>query len=78
MVEGLDGTGKSTLVRRLVQQLPGAVAFCTPPESTAVLRNFFDGTAVPEHIARAFYAAGNYLAAAEIAARAPRVAVLDR
>ena len=62
VVEGLDGTGKSTLVESLVQQLPSPYvgrACATPPQSMAAIRPVFDkrGGAV----ARAFYAVGNYV-----------------
>ena len=64
VIEGLDGTGKSTLVASLAAAL-GAHAARTPPRSIAALRPLFDG--MPQPVARAFYMCCNYIAAAELA-----------
>jgi thymidylate kinase len=64
VVEGLDGTGKTTLVAALAAAL-GAHTARTPPASLAHLRPLFD--AQPPAVARAFYTAGNYVAAQQVA-----------
>jgi hypothetical protein len=64
VVEGLDGTGKSTLVASLAASLR-AHAARTPPASLTPLRALFD--AMPAPVTRAFYTCGNYVAAHEMA-----------
>jgi hypothetical protein len=64
VVEGLDGVGKSTVVKGLISALQAHSAR-TPPYSLAPVRPVFD--ALPETPCRAFYNIGNYLAAVEIA-----------
>jgi thymidylate kinase len=63
VVEGLDGSGKSTLVQCLAAELQGR-AVATPTDSLASVRPVFDkrGAAV----ARAFYMVGNYVLQHEI------------
>ena len=64
LIEGLDGTGKTSLVQGLAQTLPNATAWSTPTASMAHVRDIFDrrGGAV----ARAFYMASNYVLLYEI------------
>lgn len=57
-VEGLDGTGKSTLVRSLALAL-GYEPCSTPPPSLSDVRPAFDKRG--GLVARAFYAASNYV-----------------
>ncbi len=64
VIEGLDGTGKSTLAAALAAAL-NAHAARTPPASLAALRPLFDACCAP--VARAFYMCCNYIAAAELA-----------
>ncbi len=64
VVEGLDGVGKSTVVKGLISALQAHGAR-TPPYSVSPVRSVFD--ALPETPCRAFYNIGNYLAAVEIA-----------
>jgi len=60
VIEGLDGSGKTTLTRFLQEKF--AMELCvTPPKEFAGLRSFFDNK--PEGIRRAFYSLGNYMAA---------------
>ena len=77
-VEGLDGSGKSSLVRGLEADIEGAVAFHTPPSSIAPLRRLFDNSDTSERTSRAFYSVTNYLALEEIQELRPRLAILDR
>jgi UMP-CMP kinase 2 len=63
VIEGLDGTGKSTLCHKLASSLNGTL-LRTPPPCIAHLRSTFDDH--PHLIRRAFYSAGNYIAAQEI------------
>lgn len=68
VIEGLDGTGKSTLAASLAGALGARLARC-PPESLRSIRPIFDGIGC-EAVERAFYTAGNYIAAAEMDAAA--------
>lgn len=63
VVEGLDGTGKTLVTRTLAEKLSG-VAMSTPPPQFAAIREIFRGQ--EEAVARAFYSAANYIAAAGI------------
>lgn len=65
-VEGLDGTGKTTLVKALASSLHPYTtsATGTPPASIAGVRNVFD--ACGGIVSRAFYMASNYLMQREI------------
>lgn len=63
VVEGLDGTGKSTLCTNLSNYL-NAKALSTPPPSIAAIRKKFDH--LPEIYRRAYYAFSNYLAAQDV------------
>jgi thymidylate kinase len=81
LIEGLDGVGKSTLSRRLADQL-GAVRLSSPPELGAhevlgPLRGHFDTR--PTAVRRAFYRFANLIVseAAEVS-RADRPVVIDR
>ena len=51
-VEGLDGCGKSTLVRGLEAAIDGAVVFRTPPTSISDLRPLFDDGNTSERTSR--------------------------
>ncbi|ODN01933.1 UMP-CMP kinase 2, mitochondrial [Orchesella cincta] len=77
VVEGLDGTGKTTLTRFLSSTLNMRI-MGTPPKNFEVFikaRDFFDGQ--PESIRRAYYSLGNYIAAHDfILSKQP--AVMDR
>ncbi|GET85362.1 hypothetical protein, conserved [Leishmania tarentolae] len=76
VVEGLDGTGKTRVARTLAEKLSG-VAMGTPPPQFAEIREIFRGQ--EEAVARAFYAAANYVAAqAILAASQSTVVVVDR
>lgn len=41
VVEGMDGTGKTTVSKRLAERLP-AFYYCTPPEEFSVMRKWVD------------------------------------
>ncbi|NWH80098.1 CMPK2 kinase, partial [Piaya cayana] len=74
--EGLDATGKTT-VSGSVKDTLNAVLLRSPPASISQWRAIFDDQPAP--IKRAFYAAGNYILASEIArvsAQAP--VIIDR
>lgn len=64
-VEGLDGSGKSTIVAALAKRL-GAAIVSNPPRSMAQERNHAD--ALPPAERRAWYLKANFVAAAEAAA----------
>eukprot|EP00437_Effrenium_voratum_P009184 CAMPEP_0181428090 /NCGR_PEP_ID=MMETSP1110-20121109/16502_1 /TAXON_ID=174948 /ORGANISM="Symbiodinium sp., Strain CCMP421" /LENGTH=592 /DNA_ID=CAMNT_0023551311 /DNA_START=69 /DNA_END=1847 /DNA_ORIENTATION=- len=63
ILEGMDGTGKSTLLQGLAQGL-GASTLRSPPKQLQRFRQHFD-QAAPE-LRRAFYAVGNYACAAQL------------
>ncbi|NXN09738.1 CMPK2 kinase, partial [Indicator maculatus] len=62
--EGLDATGKTTLTQSVKDTLNG-VLLRSPPACISQWRTIFDEEPAP--IKRAFYAAGNYILASEIA-----------
>jgi len=62
ILEGLDGSGKSAMSRRLASKI-SAEKCSTPPESIKHLRTFFDNHS---ELRTAFYSLGNYIAALEI------------
>ncbi|XP_069812741.1 UMP-CMP kinase 2, mitochondrial-like [Dendropsophus ebraccatus] len=64
VIEGLDATGKSTLTESLKSHLEAAL-LKSPPESIGQWRAIFDSESTL--VKRAYYAAGNYIGAAEIA-----------
>ncbi|NWX81477.1 CMPK2 kinase, partial [Nothoprocta pentlandii] len=64
VVEGLDATGKTTLTESVKDAL-NAVLLRSPPPCISQWRTIFDNA--PALIRRAFYAAGNYILASEIA-----------
>nr|CAD7426808.1 unnamed protein product [Timema monikensis] len=63
VLEGLDGSGKTTLSKKLSSKL-NAKKMSTPPSCLLTLREKFDTH--PIALRRAYYALGNYIAAAEI------------
>lgn len=73
-IEGLDGSGKSLLIRNLGQGLKreqqvGAVhLYSTPPKSLSAVRPVFDKRGGP--VARAFYMCCNYILQHEMAKQA--------
>jgi len=77
-VEGLDGSGKTTLVRRLAEALgpDRAVATKTPSASLANIRPLWDHRG--GFLARAFYTVSNYVLAYEIDTCEHRIIVVDR
>lgn len=76
VLEGLDGTGKTTLARGLEAQY-GFIAAATPPSWASQLRPTFDECGLP-HLRRAFYAACNYEVAATQLMPSTSPVVLDR
>lgn len=78
VIEGLDGTGKSTLARGLALHLR-ALCLSTPGERLRSAREVFDGAQVSV-AAQLFYAASVALAAAEakVAMAAGRDVICDR
>jgi thymidylate kinase len=63
-VEGLDGSGKTTLVKRLKETLPQAIATKTPSGSLTDIRPLWDKRG--GILARAFYMISNYVLEYEI------------
>jgi thymidylate kinase len=63
-VEGLDGSGKTTLVKRLQETLPHAIATKTPSGSLTDIRPLWDKRG--GILARAFYMISNYVLEYEI------------
>lgn len=63
VVEGLDGTGKSTMVRNLTNYL-NAITMVTPPPIIAHYRKLFN--VLPELCRRSYYAYGNYAAVGDV------------
>ncbi|CAG7725937.1 unnamed protein product [Allacma fusca] len=74
VIEGLDGSGKTSLAAE-VQKRYDMRAMQTPPGAILEFRSFFDSQ--PEPIRRAFYSLGNYLAA-ESVLRCTEPVVMDR
>ncbi|BES96891.1 cytidine monophosphate (UMP-CMP) kinase 2, mitochondrial [Nesidiocoris tenuis] len=64
--EGLDGSGKSLLTKLTASRLKGKCVV-TPPKCISHLRAHFDSLE-DQHLRRAFYSLGNYLAAGEVRA----------
>lgn len=76
VVEGLDGSGKTTVTKELSKKLYG-VRMSTPDPQFLSLRPFFDKQ--PNNIRRAYYSLTNYSAALEIKKQLKaRPVVLDR
>ncbi|XP_005018632.2 UMP-CMP kinase 2, mitochondrial [Anas platyrhynchos] len=74
--EGLDATGKTT-VTQAVKDALDAVLLRSPPACISQWRTIFDDEPTP--IRRAFYAAGNYILASEIAKASTQApVVVDR
>lgn len=75
-VEGLDGSGKTTLVKRLQETLPHAIATKTPSGSLADIRPLWDKRG--GILARAFYMISNYVLEYEIVGCEEDVIIIDR
>ncbi|XP_063241784.1 UMP-CMP kinase 2, mitochondrial-like [Bacillus rossius redtenbacheri] len=76
VLEGLDGTGKTTVTKKLSKAL-GATSRGTPPQCLLGLRDQFDKH--PIQLRRAFYSLGNYIAADEVEVlRFRQPVVMDR
>lgn len=77
LIEGLDGSGKTSIMKWLSEKLDGA-AVCTPPPQWADIRPLYRDE--DEGVARAFYSVANYMAADEIlaAGRGAPFVVVDR
>ncbi|NXA15985.1 CMPK2 kinase, partial [Sapayoa aenigma] len=74
--EGLDATGKTTVTQAVTDTLNG-VLLRSPPACISQWRIVFDDEPTP--IKRAFYAAGNYILASEIAKASTQApVVIDR
>ncbi|NXX47971.1 CMPK2 kinase, partial [Tricholaema leucomelas] len=71
--EGLDATGKTTLTQSVKDTLNG-VLLRSPPACISQWRTIFDEEPAP--IKRAFYAAGNYILASEIAKASTQAPVI--
>ncbi|NWI62441.1 CMPK2 kinase, partial [Todus mexicanus] len=71
--EGLDATGKTTVTESVKDTLNG-VLLRSPPACISQWRTVFDNEPTP--IKRAFYAAGNYILASEIAKASTRAPVI--
>ncbi|KDR18976.1 UMP-CMP kinase 2, mitochondrial-like [Zootermopsis nevadensis] len=63
VLEGLDGSGKTTMARKLTNKLSGQTML-TPPTCLHLLRSYFDDQ--PVGLRRAYYGLGNYIAAREV------------
>jgi len=76
-IEGLDGSGKTTLVNALTQALPNAFATKTPSKSLNEIRPLWDHRG--GILARAFYMISNYVLEYEISnVKTHDVVVIDR
>ena len=76
-VEGLDGSGKTTLVNELTQALPNAFATKTPSKSLNEIRPLWDHRG--GILARAFYMVSNYVLEYEISNDSDHdIVVIDR
>ncbi|TRZ16152.1 hypothetical protein HGM15179_010967 [Zosterops borbonicus] len=71
--EGLDATGKTTVTQAVKDTLNG-VLLRSPPPCISQWRTVFDDEPTP--IKRAFYAAGNYILASEIAKASTQAPVI--
>eukprot|EP00435_Cladocopium_sp_Y103_P064011 s1365_g25.t1 len=76
ILEGLDGTGKTTIVEGLQQKMGEVNCLRSPPDCLSSFRPHFDGQ-VP-HVRRAFYLVGNYACAFNIRKNADKPIVIDR
>ena len=68
-VEGLDGTGKSTIAAGLAAELKAQLV-STPPKSMLTIRKFFDS--IHGAASRAYYMLSNYVLADEMQAKCDR------
>ncbi|CAD5111933.1 DgyrCDS1195 [Dimorphilus gyrociliatus] len=76
VIEGLDGTGKSTVVKGLCKDL-NATGAQTPPPNLLEIRSTFDK--LDTQLKRAYYSTGNYLTAHYLQQLCQeRVVVMDR
>ncbi|NXI46973.1 CMPK2 kinase, partial [Galbula dea] len=71
--EGLDATGKTTVTQSVKETLNG-ILLRSPPACISQWRTIFDDEPAP--IKRAFYAAGNYILASEIAKASTQAPVI--
>ncbi|KAL9864342.1 UMP-CMP kinase 2, mitochondrial [Geothlypis trichas] len=71
--EGLDATGKTTVTQAVKDNLNG-ILLRSPPPCISQWRTVFDDERTP--IKRAFYAAGNYILASEIAKASTQAPVI--
>ncbi|XP_053829285.1 UMP-CMP kinase 2, mitochondrial [Vidua macroura] len=71
--EGLDATGKTTVTQAVKDKLNG-ILLRSPPACISQWRTIFDDEPTP--IKRAFYAAGNYILASEIAKASTQAPVI--
>ncbi|XP_027746308.1 UMP-CMP kinase 2, mitochondrial-like [Empidonax traillii] len=71
--EGLDATGKTTVTEAVKDHLNG-ILLRSPPPCISQWRTVFDDEPTP--IKRAFYAAGNYILASEIAKASTQAPVI--
>ena len=76
ILEGLDGTGKTTIVEGLQRKMGEVNCLRSPPDCLSSFRPHFDGQ-VP-HVRRAFYLVGNYACALNIRKTANKPIVIDR
>lgn len=58
VLEGLDGSGKTTAVKKLTKKITG-VTLSTPPSCLVGLRSWFNEQ--PSDVRRAYYSLGNYI-----------------
>lgn len=63
VLEGLDGTGKSTVVQELAIRL-NTITMVTPPNSMRAYRSYFDRVGGAQR--EAYYMIGNFITATEI------------
>ncbi|KAJ9594874.1 hypothetical protein L9F63_013835 [Diploptera punctata] len=63
VVEGLDGSGKSTIVKKLKSKI-NAETLSTPPGCLMELRSWFDDQA--SDVRRAYYSLGNYIVGQQV------------
>ncbi|CAK9029010.1 Radical S-adenosyl methionine domain-containing protein 2 (Inflammatory response gene 6 protein) (Viperin) (Virus inhibitory protein [Durusdinium trenchii] len=76
ILEGLDGTGKTTVIEGLQRELGDVNCLSSPPECLRSFRQHFDGQV--SHIRRAFYLLGNYACALSLRKHSEKPVVIDR
>ena len=75
VIEGLDGTGKTTVLSGLEEKM-SCTRLSSPPVSLKSFREYFDQQAA--HLRRAFYLLGNYACALQLRDSSSQAVIIDR